>query len=570
MKKNLKLGELLVSLTIISQEQFDEAMVVQKKTGERIGEILTKLGYVTPDKLSYALAYQQDLEFVKLSDQRVNQEAIKLVPKDLCVKYCIVPIDVKDNTLRVAIADPMNLIALDDLRVFVSKDIKGVVAVEGEIKAAIEHFYGGASSKAAPMQKRKQGVGGEAADENLISALTAEGEEIGDDEAPVVQLVGRIILEAARRRASDIHVEPMKDKVRIRYRIDGVLHEVPGPSKPLQGSVLSRLKIMAKLDIAEKRLPQDGRIKLKIHGRDVDVRVSSLPSLYGESVVLRLLDRERLLLNLTDLGLSEDDEKRFADLINLPNGIILVTGPTGSGKTTTLYTSLNAINKPNRKIITVEDPVEYQLSGINQVQVKPAIGITFASGLRSILRQAPNIIMIGEIRDLETANIAIEASLTGHLVFSTLHTNDAAGAVTRLIDMGVKAYLVASAVRAIVAQRLVKKICPFCKEPVNPSADLLQFLHLTPEQLKNATFYKGRGCNECGKTGHLGRIAIFELLPLSDEICELIYKKASSNIIRERARQGGMRTLREDALSKAFQGETSLEEVIRVTQSDID
>lgn len=569
-RKQISLGKLLHTKEVITTEQLEEALSLQSSTGDKLGRIFIDLGYVTSRDIACALADQNNLEFIDLARVHISADAIKLVPYDLCRKYSLIPVSFDEQVFVVALADPLNLIALDDLRVFLSKDIKGVIAAEDEIKRAIEKYYKGKEDPVTRIAPQAMAEEHEEIDVSLADALKAEGEEIGEDEAPVIQLVSRIILEAFKRRASDVHVEPMKDRVRIRYRIDGSLAEVPGPPKTLQGAVLSRLKIMARLDIAEKRLPQDGRIKVTLGGRDVDIRVSSLPALYGESIVLRLLDRERLLLDLKELGFSSEDEKTFRSLINIPNGIMLVTGPTGSGKTTTLYTSLHTINKPNRKIITVEDPVEYQLRGINQVHVKPAIGLTFAAGLRAILRQAPNVIMIGEVRDLETANIAIEASLTGHLVFSTLHTNDAAGAVTRLIDMGVKSYLVASAVRAILAQRLVKKICVSCKEQTKPHKEVLDFLAIKPEQVRGTAFYKGKGCEECSFTGYSGRMAIFELLVLNDEICDLIYKKVSSNIIRERARQCGMRTLREDGLLKAFKGLTTLEEVVRVTQSDIE
>ena len=569
-KSQNSLGKILCTDRIITGAQLEEALSLQSSSGDKLGKVLIDLGYISDHDIARALAKQHNLEFVELAHISIPTDVIKLVPYDLCRKYTLIPIAYDSRAFTVALSDPLNLIALDDLRVFLAKEIKGVIAPESQIKEAIEKEYRGKDRLSTSVKRAQRGTPSRSDDSSLTEALKAEGEELGEDEAPVIQLVSQIILEAFKRRASDIHVEPLKDRVRIRYRIDGALSEVPGPPKSIQGAVISRLKIMSRLDIAEKRLPQDGRIKLQLQGRDVDIRVSTLPALYGESIVLRLLDRERLLLDLSELGLSKKDEKEFQSLINLPNGIILVTGPTGSGKTTTLYTSLHSINKPNRKIITVEDPVEYQLRGINQVHIKPSIGLTFASGLRAILRQAPNVIMIGEIRDLETANISIEASLTGHLVFSTLHTNDAAGAVTRLIDMGVKSYLVASAVRAIVAQRLVKKICNACKERIKPKKEVLEFLKIRPEQIKNATFYHGRGCNECGYTGYSGRMAIFELLILNDEICDLIYKKVSSNIIRERARQCGMRTLREDGLLKAFQGKTTLEEVIRVTQSDVE
>jgi type IV pilus assembly protein PilB len=565
-----KIGEALRDKGLITDEQLQESLRVQEKTSEKTGSILVKLGYVSSEQLAITLAEQNGLEFIKLSSRTIPSDIIKLISYDLCKKYQLIPLSLEKNVLTVALADPLNLLALDNLRVFLEKDIKGVVADEEEIKHSLDIYYGqntGSAVSSMPVQKSDSSS---TTSDDFLNALKAEGEEIGNDEAPIIQLVSRVIIEAFKRRASDIHVEPLKSKVRIRYRIDGVLREVPGPSKTLQGSVLSRLKIMAKLDIAEKRLPQDGRIRLRLEGKDVDIRVSTLPAMYGESVVLRLLDRAQLLLRLEALGFSEKDQEKFKELIHIPNGILLVTGPTGSGKTTTLYTSLHSINQPNRKIITVEDPVEYQLSGINQVHVKPAIGLTFAAALRSILRQAPNVIMIGEIRDIETANIAVEAALTGHLVFSTLHTNDAPGAITRLIDMGVKPYLVASAVKAILAQRLVKKICPHCKEVSKPRNEIIDILKINRDSLKNATVYEGRGCEKCSFTGYFGRIGIFELLVLDDEISELIYKKVSSTIIRERARQGGMTTLREDGIAKVFKGITTFEEVLRITQSDMD
>ena len=573
-RRRLPIGQILKEEGLLSEEQIKEILLVQQKTGEKFGQIVINQGYADAVAMAKVLAKQQGFPFIDLSSVTISSDILAVVPVDLCKRYLLIPIAAEGARLKVAISDPMNLMALDDLRVFLGRDIDPVVAPRDEILKAIEIYHNGQGAISGMSSLKESGFAEQKvspeSSKNVMDALIAEGEKVGEDEAPVIKLVSSIILEAFKRRASDIHVEPLKDRVRVRYRIDGMLQEVPGPSKPLQGSILSRLKIMAKIDIAEKRLPQDGRIKLTLSGRDVDVRVSTLPALYGESVVLRLLDRQKLLLNLDHLGFSEHDEETFENLINLPNGIILVTGPTGSGKTTTLYTSLHSINKPNRKIITVEDPVEYQLKGINQVQVKPNIGLTFASGLRAILRQAPNVIMIGEIRDLETASIAIESSLTGHLVFSTLHTNDAAGAITRLIDMGVKSYLVASSVRAILAQRLVKKICLKCKERTMPNQEVIDFLHLTEEQLAETFFYKGRGCFECSYTGYLGRVAIFELLVLNDDICDLIYKHESSNTIKDRARQCGMRTLREDALEKAFKGVTSLEEVIRVTQGDID
>ena len=385
---------------------------------------------------------------------------------------------------------------------------------------------------------------------------------------PIIRLVGLILTEALRRRASDIHLEPLKDRFRVRYRIDGVCHEVLTPPRTLQGLVLSRIKIMAGMDIAEKRLPQDGRIRIRLSGKEIDLRVSSLPGLYGESIVMRILDKSTLLLDLEKLGFSRQDQLKFESLITLPHGIILVTGPTGSGKTTTLYAVLGRINRPDRKLITVEEPVEYQLTGINQAQVKPEIGLTFAKILREMLRQAPDIIMVGEIRDTETAQIAVSAALTGHLVLSTLHTNDAPGAMTRLIDMGVPSFLVASSVQGVLAQRLVRKICSNCKEPYTPSSYELMEIGLPDTGGKK--FFRGRGCDVCNQTGYHGREAIFEILPVTDEIRELVIHNAPSAEIRQKARELGMKTLREDGWEKVFSGETTVTEVARVTGSDIE
>ena len=375
-----------------------------------------------------------------------------------------------------------------------------------------------------------------------------------------------LIEEALKRRASDIHVEPLEHKFRIRYRIDGVLHEIQGPPKRLQGSIISRLKIMAGMDIAEKRLPQDGRIKLRLENKELDLRVSTLPATYGESVVMRILDKSNFMVGLEDMGLLPEIKKNFEMLINLPNGMILVTGPTGSGKTTTLYATLSHINQKERKVITIEDPVEYQLDGINQVQVKSQINLTFANGLRSMLRQAPDIIMVGEIRDLETAEIAIQSALTGHLIFSTLHTNDAASAVTRLVDMGIKPYLVASTVQGILAQRLVRTICPSCREAYKPSAEELAMLSILPDQLKDFELYKGKGCSACNNTGFKGRMGIYELLIMNDPMRELVIENTSSAVLCKKAREFGMLTLKEDGMEKVKRGYTTIEEVLRVTQ----
>ena len=402
-----------------------------------------------------------------------------------------------------------------------------------------------------------------------LESKTDDGSQTETD-APIIKLVGLMILEAFRNRASDIHIEPLEKKLRVRYRIDGVLHEVESPPKRLQAAIISRIKIMANMSIAEKRVPQDGRIQIPAMGRMLDLRVSALPTNHGESVVMRILDKTSVLLGLGDLGFFSDDQVTMDGLIASPDGVFLVTGPTGSGKTTTLYACLNTINKPDRKIITVEDPVEYQLSGINQVQVNADINLTFAAALRSILRQAPNTIMIGEIRDLETANIAVQASLTGHLVFSTLHTNDAPSAITRLIDMGVKPFLVASAVRAIMAQRLIRKVCQHCKEPYRPTQSEMDVLRLNPAEIEKASIFRGRGCGECARTGYRGRQGIYEIFRLDEDVRQLNYEKVASSIVRKRARELGMRTLREDGIRKIMAGITTPEEVISITQGDED
>ena len=455
-------------------------------------------------------------------------------------------------------------------RSILKMNVEPVVASKGDIDVALGRYYGSADDTVESMlQEITEGdveisVPTKAQESKIEDATATEAD------APIIKLVGLLIMEAYRNRASDIHIEPLEKRLRVRYRIDGVMHEVDNPPKRLQAAIISRLKIMANMSIAEKRVPQDGRIQIPVMGKTLDLRVSSLPTNHGESIVMRILDKSSLLLGLGDLGFFSDDQEKMEKLISLPDGIFLVTGPTGSGKTTTLYACLNSINKPDRKIITVEDPVEYQLAGINQVQVNADINLTFAAALRSILRQAPNIIMIGEIRDLETANIAVQASLTGHLVFSTLHTNDAPSAVTRLIDMGVKPFLVASSVRAIMAQRLIRRICQNCKEPYVPNEYEMRTLKLNPDEIAKATIFKGKGCPECGRTGYRGRRGIYEIFILNEEVRQLIYERVPSNVLRTRARELGMRTLREDGIRKIMTGMTTPEEIISITVGDED
>jgi general secretion pathway protein E/type IV pilus assembly protein PilB len=480
-------------------------------------------------------------------------------------KYKVVPILKTDKNLTVALGDPLDVDTLDSLRYLLKCDIEGVVAPPEEIQAAQHKYYATETNVETMLDQLTEGT------VDMVQSgqdTIRESSDVSDADVPIIKLVSLILFEAHRNRASDIHLEPMEKRFRVRVRIDGVLHEVDSPPKRLQSAIISRVKIMANMKIAEKRVPQDGRIQVNIKGSEIDLRVSSVPSCHGESIVMRILDKKSLALGLPNLGFLADDQEVFQRMIRLADGILLVTGPTGSGKTTTLYAALNQINKPDRKIITVEDPVEYQLPGINQVHVREEIGLTFASALRSILRQAPNIVMIGEIRDLETARIATEAALTGHLVFSTLHTNDAPSAITRLIDIGIKPFLVASAVRGIMAQRLVRMICPACKEEHKPTVTELRLLGQTAEQVEHIKFYSGRGCAKCALTGYSGRRGIFEILEVNEEIQRMIFDKVGSSELRERAREFGMRTLREDGMRKVVAGITTLDEVVRVTMGD--
>jgi general secretion pathway protein E/type IV pilus assembly protein PilB len=558
--------EILESVGLITNQQGAEALRAAQQTDKPVVDVLADLRYVSKTDILKALAHQFGMEFISLSGVQLDQEVVDLVPGEVARRYRIVPVFRTDNTITVALSDPLDVETLDSLRYVLRCDVAGVVAIPEEIEAAIARYYPATGTTVASMYE-----------ELTEGTITAPGEkppklegedEVTDADAPIIKLVSLIILEAFRSRASDIHLEPMERKFRVRYRIDGVLHEVESPPKRLQSAIISRVKIMANMSIAEKRLPQDGRIQINVMGRDLDLRVSSIPSNHGESIVMRILDKEGLALGLPKLGFFADDQQTFERLIGLSDGIILVTGPTGSGKTTTLYACLNHINKPDRKIITVEDPVEYQITGINQVHVRSEIGLTFASALRSILRQAPNIIMIGEIRDLETAEIAVNASLTGHLVFSTLHTNDAPSAVTRLIDIGVKPFLVASSTRAIMAQRLVRRICDRCKEPVTPTDSELRLLGGLAGSLSSVQLYRGRGCADCNHTGYRGRMGIFEIFLITDEIRHMIYERVSASQLRARARELGMRTLREDGLRKVIAGLTTLEEVVRTTMGD--
>ncbi len=564
-------AEILTQAGVITEDQAKAAEEAAEQRRIPLTTAVKELGFADRNRISQVLAEHFVLRSIDLATVDVEKDVLSLIPHSVARRYKVVPLEKKDDTLVVAISDPLNLHSIDSLRMLLKMHIEPVIADADDIQKSIERHYGAEEEAVAKMLEEISSGDIQFIDESGKAMTAEEQEEKAEaEEAPVIKLVSLLIMEAFRNRASDIHLEPLGRKFRIRYRIDGYCHEVEGPPRRLQGSVLSRVKIMAGMDIAEKRLPQDGRILIKVLGREIDLRVSALPGSHGESIVMRILDKEGLLLGLSELGFSSEDQKTYEKLIQLPHGVLLITGPTGSGKTTTLYACLNYINRPDRKIITVEDPVEYTLSGINQVHVNEDIGLTFAAALRSILRQAPNVIMIGEIRDLETAEIAINAALTGHLVFSTLHTNDAPSAIPRLIDIGVKPFLVASALQSVMAQRLVRKICPECAQPYDPPDYELQAMGMTRDDLKNTNLRKGAGCRSCSNTGYRGRIGIFELMTVNDDVQKLIYQCVPATEIRKVARQYGMKTLREDGMLKVLAGVSTFAEVMETTIKDVD
>jgi general secretion pathway protein E/type IV pilus assembly protein PilB len=562
------LVNVLVDMGLLTYEQAAKYGAEAEAAGVGTIEYLLQKNVIKPSDVVYARATYFGAEVVNLSQLNIPDDVIAAVPRHVAKRYKVIPVYKHGNTIGIALSDPSDLDTLDALRHILNLEIEPKVATEEEIEAALNKYYGASEDEVSKMIQNI--TEGEVTVAPETKSVTEDDGSTVESDAPIIKLVNSIIVDAFKMRASDIHLEPLSKTFRVRYRIDGVLHEVKSPPKRLQLAIISRLKIMSNMSIAEKRIPQDGRIMTQVGGKVIDLRVSCIPTTHGESIVMRILDKEGLKLGLGELGFFTDDQQLFERLINLPDGIILVTGPTGSGKTTTLYSCLHYINRPDRKIITVEDPVEYTLSGINQVQVNEAIGMTFAAALRAILRQAPNIIMIGEIRDLETATIAINASLTGHLVFSTLHTNDAPSAVTRLIDIGVKPFLVASSTRAIMAQRLVRRICRKCAAPYVPTEYELKALNIDPQMAQTATFMKGRGCSNCSNTGYRGRFGIFEIFVIDDEARRLIYEKVPASVLRQRAREMGMRTLREDGTRKVIAGLTTPEEVIRATVADVD
>jgi type IV pilus assembly protein PilB len=572
-EKDDYLIDILVDLSFVTPDQVETTRQEAQAAGVGVVDLMVANKLIRPEDVTQAKAAHFGAEVVNLGEIKIEDDVIASIPRHIARKYRVVPVFKHDGSITVAIADPSDLDTIDSLTHLLNAEVNLQVASDADIESALGKYYGG----------DRGGSRAREADPLLnetIKELTEDHVELGgggledgatvEADAPLIKLVNTIINDAFKMRASDIHLEPLSRNFRLRYRIDGVLHEIKSPPKRLQAAIISRLKIQSNMSISEHRIPQDGRIQTSVGGKLIDLRVSCLPTNHGESIVMRILDKEGLRLGLPELGFFTDDQQTFERLIGLPDGILLVTGPTGSGKTTTLYSCLHFINRPDRKIITVEDPVEYILSGINQVQVNDAVGLTFAMALRSILRQAPNIIMIGEIRDLETATIAINASLTGHLVFSTLHTNDAPSAVTRLIDIGVKPFLVASSTRALMAQRLVRKVCKQCGAPYVPSEAEMRQLGLDGASTQGANFLHGKGCGNCSNTGYRGRFGIFEIFTIDDDARKLIYEKVPASVLRARAREMGMRTLREDGIRKVLAGLTTPDEVIKATVGDID
>ena len=563
------LGRILEEKFHLLESKLEEALAYQQEKGGRLGEVLLHLRSLREDQLLEALAQQFEMTWMpQLVTSHVDHELIKKVPIAFCRRYRVLPLRYEEGAILTASTDPLETVALDDLRLLLGKPIKPILTSSVTLLSCLNRAYDEIANPAGAEQVMEDIAANRSLDE--LAHELDEPQDLLDatDEAPIIRLVNSVLFQAVRQRASDIHFESFERGLVIRYRIDGVLYPVLTPPKHLQASIIARLKIMAGLNIAEKRLPQDGRFAIRTSGKDVDLRVSVLPTSHGERVVLRLLEKENRLLNLSEMGFSKERLAVIHQLIQLAHGIILVTGPTGSGKTTTLYAALSHINAPDKNIITVEDPVEYQLVGVGQMQVNPKINLSFAAGLRSILRQDPDVIMIGEIRDRETAEIAIHASLTGHLVFSTLHTNDAASAATRLIDMGIEPFLVASSVVAVLAQRLLRRICPDCKRSYSASEEELDRLDIPPGS--KVTLYRGAGCAACSQTGYRGRTGIFELMVLDDEIRRLIGSKSDSTAIKQAAIAKGMVTLKREGAERVIQGHTTLEEVMRITQQEVE
>src|SRR5436309_7458002 len=568
----VKLGEMLIKSGILTPQKLQEALEYQKTNGGKLGLNLVKLGFVKEEEITRVLSQQYGVPAINLTKVEIDDAVVKLIPSEVAQKYLIMPVSRTGATLTIAMVDPTNVFAMDDIKFMTGYNVEPVVASEVAIKEAIDRYYG--SIHALELKKVMDDLAHEETDQNL-ELLEDEQEvdlaklEAATEEAPVVRLVNLILTDSIKRGASDIHIEPYEKDFRVRFRIDGVLYEIMQPPMKLRDAITSRLKIMAKLDISEKRLPQDGRIKIKMKlqgkNREVDYRVSVLPTLFGEKIVLRLLDKENLMLDMTRLGFEQESLDKFEKAIFKPYGMVLVTGPTGSGKTNTLYSSISKVNSPETNIITAEDPVEFNLHGINQVQMKEQIGLNFAAALRSFLRQDPNIILVGEIRDFETAEIAVKAALTGHLVLSTLHTNDAPSTINRLMNMGIEPYLVATSVHLIAAQRLVRRLCKDCKEEVSMPTQALMQAGFASEEAKTTKIYKGKGCPTCNNTGYKGRVGLYEVMEITDAMREMILTGASSIELKNKAIEEGMITLRGSGLRKIKAGQTTVEEGVRET-----
>jgi len=569
--KGRKIGRVLTKMGKVTREQVQEALDLQQQQKRvPLGQLLIELGYVKQEDVNAALAAQAGMASANLDDLKISPEVIKILPAETAQAYQVVPLqfEKETNTLTVALKDASNFRALDDLRLLMGFQVKPVVADPKQVERLIKQHYGGGTDSLADLL-------GEMADDHNLEELKAHGQSIDLDtlleaveDNKVKRLLNLVLMQAIKDKASDIHFEPFEDEFKMRYRIDGVLYEMVPPPKHLAMPICSRIKVMANLDIAERRLPQDGRIELTVNNNPVDLRISVLPTMFGESVVMRVLDRSNVSLDLEKVGLRRDDLEVVRQLINKPNGIVIVTGPTGSGKTTTLYSALNELNEITEKILTAEDPVEYDIDGLVQVQVNTDVGLTFAKALRSFLRQDPDIILVGETRDLETAQIAVQASLTGHLVFTTLHTNDAPSTIARLADLGLEPFLITATLEGIIGQRLVRKVCPRCKEAFIPTEDELFQLALTPEDLQGRQIYRGRGCDFCNGSGYKGRQGLFEIMVLDDELRELIIQNASTQVLRAEALKRGMRTLRQAGLLAIFDGLTTIDEVVRETLAE--
>ena len=564
-QKRRRLGDILVDAGLITESQLQEALVKQKTMGQRLGKVLIETGMATEDSIANTLANQMDIPFLNLNEVNITPEILTTIPEGIVRSHNLLPVELHGNQLLIAMIDPLDIFIIDEINYQTGYEIKVAISSESQVEAAIRHYYGTSENLQAAVDtiaaERKEEI---SIDESFFTTF-----DIGEEEqsVPIINLVNTIISQAIHDRASDIHIEPDEEIIRVRYRIDGVLNELMKAPKAIQSELLSRLKIMAQMDISEKRLPQDGRIKVKVKNANIDLRVSALPTVFGEKIVIRILDKSRMQLTLDQVGFDTELLQLFKAISSTPNGLVLMTGPTGSGKTSTLYAAINFVRSSHINITTVEDPVEYLIPSINQVQVRPDIGLTFARTLRAILRQDPNVILIGEIRDFETAQIAIESALTGHLVFSTLHTNDAASAITRLIEMGVEPYLVASAVIGVGGQRLVRKLCNSCKVAYEPSEDIRQILK--EYGFEKEKLYRGNGCLSCHKSGYYDRTAIHEIMTINDDIHSLILDSASARIIRKASVKAGMRTMREDGIRKAIAGITTIDEVIRLTKGEI-